>query len=143
MTNYKIMIANGDGNSWRNKLTQFHNVDDHKSTKMSEDKRDDIITAVETAGYYARKRDWSLGKTIICARKTDVDVDGLSILVDVVTLVPQPDALWSVQYAGFKSSDTVVTTDIINFLNQLFANEGDLFKSRAAAVMQRIGRKRA
>ena len=109
---------------------------------MNDDKRDDIITAVEKAGYYARKRDWSLGKTIICARKTDVDVDGLSILIDVVTFVPQPDARWSVQYAGFKSTDSVATVDIISFLQKLFANEGELFKSQAAAVLQRIGRKR-
>lgn len=109
---------------------------------MNDDIRDVIMNDVQAAGYYARKRDWSLGKTMICARKTDVDVDGLTILIDIVTLVPHQEARWSVQYAGFKSSDLVDTNDIINFLNKLFANDGELCKSQAAAALQRIGRKK-
>jgi hypothetical protein len=107
-----------------------------------EDRRDVILKAVQAAGYYARKRDWSLGKTILCARKTEVDVDGLSVLIDIVTLVPQPTDQWSVHYAGFKSGDSVATTDIINFLHKLFANDGELFKSQAATALQNIGRKK-
>ena len=109
---------------------------------MNDDNRNAIITAVETAGYYAKKRDWSLGETIICARKTPVDVAGLPILIDIVTLVPQQDAQWSVQYDGFKSGDLVATTEIINFLHKLFANEGELFQSQAAAALRSIGRKK-
>ena len=107
---------------------------------MTNDVRDEIITAIIDAGFYGRKRDWSLGKSIVCARTTDVDIDGLAILVDVVTLIPKENNTWLVQYSGFKSDDATTTTEVITHLRHVYADNGLVFSRKVGEAMRRIGR---
>jgi hypothetical protein len=105
---------------------------------MPLDVRDDMIAIITMAGFYARKRDWAMGGTLICARKAEVDPDGIQMLIDVVTLIPTASDTWTVQYSGFASADTVEVSSLKDWFRKAYADEGALFREKERESLIRL-----
>lgn len=65
------------------------------------DTRDSIIQIITDAGFWAKKRDWAAGATVIGGSRLVAHTIGLQSIEDYVCLVPLPEGRWRVDVDGF------------------------------------------
>ena len=64
------------------------------------DTRKSIIQIITEAGFWATKRDWAMGATVICGSRHVAQPGGVRTIEDYICLVPLPGGRWRLDVQG-------------------------------------------